>query len=180
MKDNKTVQEIDDKQTSKSTFANLFFLPEDLKNITENKIKISKKTDSSPYYLKSDTKDKNEVVKNFNNQFRKEKFDKKLELIYKVLEKENDMAEPRNKMQTRIIIFLACQLIFLALLIAGLFVAKGYFGSFSDKLFVEILTFLKFYITAIIGEFIAMIFFIVKYLFNNKLIDVIKNWVDKL
>lgn len=90
------------------------------------------------------------------------------------------MYEPRKKMRGNIQIFLVCQLVFLAILISLIFISKGRFGSFNDKIFLEILNFLKFYITVIIAEFIAMIFFIVKYLFNTKLIDVVKSWVDKL
>lgn len=106
--------------------------------------------------------------------------DVKVKLIYYILKKEEEMYDPRQKMRRNIQIFLVCQLVFLAILISLTFISKGWFGSFNDKMFLEILNFLKFYITVIIAEFIAMIFFIVKYLFNTKLIDIVKSWVDKL
>lgn len=79
-------------------------------------------------------------------------------------------------MRNVIIIFLFSQLLFLALLMVSLLISKGTFGSFNDKVFLELIDFLKFYITVIVVEFVAMIFFIVKYIYNNKLIDVLEKW----
>ena len=154
-------------------------LPSNLKTITERIIDNFKEDDVAGSYLNLNTKKPEEIINSFNDEFRKIKFDKKLELIYKILEKENSMFRPRTRMQKSIIIFLSVQLAFLAMLISARFVAKR-FGVYNDEIFIKILNFLMFYITAIIAEFITMVFFIVKYLFNNKLIDVIKKWVDKL
>lgn len=42
-----------------------------------------------------------------------------------------------------------------------------------------IFDFLKYYITAVIGEFIAMLFFIVKYVFDKSIVDLISHYVKK-
>lgn len=51
-------------------------------------------------------------------------------------------------------------------------------GLFLDNIKVAF-DFLKFYITAITGEFIAMLFFIVKYVFDKSIVDLISHYVKK-
>lgn len=58
-------------------------------------------------------------------------------------------------------------------LIAMLFSSKL---DISDKIAVEVLSFVKFYITSIIVELISILFFIVKNVFNTSIADLFKNF----
>lgn len=117
-----------------------------------------------------------ELIKEQNQELAAKKLFIKETLIFDILKKEGEKAPERERMRNIIIIFLFSQLLFLALLIVSLLISKGTFGSFNDRVFLELIDFLKFYITVIVAEFVAMIFFIVKYIYDNKLIDVLEKW----
>lgn len=127
-----------------------------------------------------DEKTADEKVNEKNDDMRDKVFTVKEQLIYDILRKETERDEPRKDIKEKVIILLGLQLLFLALIVIGVLISKGMFGSFSDTVFLEILEFLKFLIASIIVEFIAMIFFIVRYLYDNKLIDVLEKWFEKL
>lgn len=94
---------------------------------------------------------------------------------------EAQKREFKEKLMKYIQIVLIIQLIvvgvaFLAIIIS---VCLGV----SHKVFIDnldsILNFLQYYITAIIVEFIAMLFFIVKFVFDKSIVELLSNTIDK-
>ena len=53
------------------------------------------------------------------------------------------------------------------------------FSSKSEKLVLELISFVKFYITAIIAELISILFFIVQNVFDTSIVDLFKNFDKK-
>lgn len=127
-------------------------------------------------FSENNVENQDKLIKEQNQELATKKLFIKETLIFDILKKEGEKAPERERMRNVIIIFLFSQLLFLALLMVSLLISKGTFGSFNDKVFLELIDFLKFYITVIVAEFVAMIFFIVKYIYNNKLIDVLEKW----
>lgn len=127
-------------------------------------------------FSENNVENQDKLIKEQNQELATKKLFIKETLIFDILKKEGEKAPERERMRNVIIIFLFSQLLFLALLMVSLLISKGIFGSFNDKVFLELIDFLKFYITVIVAEFVAMIFFIVKYIYNNKLIDVLEKW----
>lgn len=132
--------------------------------------------DDEVSFSENNVENQDKLIKEQNQELATKKLFIKETLIFDILKKEGEKAPERERMRNVIIIFLFSQLLFLALLMVSLLISKGTFGSFNDKVFLELIDFLKFYITVIVAEFVAMIFFIVKYIYNNKLIDVLEKW----
>ena len=78
---------------------------------------------------------------------------------------------------------LTIQLIFVAvpivILFACLCINIPFLKDIEPEIIPPLLSFLKYYITAIIAELLAMLFFIVKFVFDKSIVDLVKEMVRK-
>ncbi|MEE0059218.1 MAG: hypothetical protein UE295_00140 [Acutalibacteraceae bacterium] len=101
------------------------------------------------------------------------------DLVPELIENEKQKRELKKKLMTYIQVVIMFQLAFIGLPILGLFFAIMFdFPVLNDvnNSLEQIFSFLKTYITIIIVEFIAMLFFIVKYVFDKSIVDLIKEF----
>ena len=101
-----------------------------------------------------------------------------------LVKNENQKRKFKKSLMVFIEIVLSVQLGVILLLIAVIcahtvldlpFITK----DLNNESLKEIFVFLKYYIAATIGEFIAMLFFIVKYVFDKSIVDLISHYVKK-
>lgn len=96
-------------------------------------------------------------------------------------ENETQKRQFKEKLMKYIQIVLIIQLIVVGVSFLAIIVSVCF--GVSHKVFVDnlgsILNFLQYYITAIIVEFIAMLFFIVKFVFDKSIVELLSNTIDK-
>lgn len=96
---------------------------------------------------------------------------------------ENEMQKRRFKqdLMKYIMGVLIAQLVIVGIAFLGVYIpiCFGMNNSLLDNNLNSILNFLQYYITAIIVEFIAMLFFIVKFVFDKSIVGLLSDTIDK-
>ncbi len=102
------------------------------------------------------------------------------QLIDNVVKQETDLFKPRSETKDIIFSFLKWELVFFSIFVLFVLSVHGFFSIFTEAEFFKLIDVMMFFTTTIIAEFIAMIFFIVKYLFNTRLVDVLEKWFKEI
>lgn len=98
-------------------------------------------------------------------------------------ENEEQKRDLKEKLVDFIKTMLTIQLVFVAVPIVILFLSLcvdiPFLKDIEPEIIPSLLSFLKYYITAIIAELLAMLFFIVKFVFDKSIVDLVKEMVRK-
>lgn len=125
------------------------------------------------------THDDDNATVNEMNQFFKERYAIYQDLLGPEL-KENEELKRKQKKKLMKNIFRLLKYQFIAtycfVFVFILMIALNYVLHISENVIVEIAGFLKFYITSIVAELIAILFFIVKNVFDRSIYDLFKNF----
>lgn len=122
--------------------------------------------------------DQQSVVSNMNDEFTI------IRNIYEnvlspELEKNEELKrEQKKQLMNKIFDILKWQFIFTYLFVGAILgmVAFSHFLHISEKIVLDSISFIKFYITSIIVELISILFFIVKNVFDKSIVDLIRNF----
>ena len=113
-------------------------------------------------------------------------FEQKYRIYNEVLApqlKENERLKRRHKevLLTTLFKFLKYQFIatYIIIFILIIIVAANKYLNITEKIISEIFSFLRFYITTIVAELIAILFFIVKNVFDKSIVDLFRNFDKK-
>ena len=87
----------------------------------------------------------------------------------------------KEKLMKYILKVLFIQLILIGIFVIGIFsvLCFGYQNEFLTNNINQIFSFLRYYMTAIIAELIAMLFFIVKFVFDKSIVDLLSDTIKK-
>lgn len=98
-------------------------------------------------------------------------------------ENEKQKRKFKKSLTIYIIVILSVQIAIFLLVITIFTIAYCFdlniFKDITIEQLEHLLNFLKYFITAIIAEFIAMLFFIVKFVFDKSIVDLITQLFDK-
>lgn len=93
-------------------------------------------------------------------------------------ENENLKREQKRELMNKLFRVIKWQFIctYISVSVIILIIGASSFLSLSGEIVEKIIGFMKFYITTIVGELIAILFFIVKNVFDKSIVDLIKNF----